>query len=165
MRFNSRRNTLVRLVTILNLGALDVHVAKCGRRWNGNRTLVPYSFTCTRTSAETCQGLCTTVCSKVYSNSLGRQVECKRFCNMFSGSSPSLLRQHGSCSSALLPVELSENMLQNLFLNLPPQTVPSSLRTYPHNLYRSKMCSSKITVVQSKFRYSYTIVPLPRHLV
>ena len=48
---------------------------------------------------------------------------CKRFCNMFSGSSPCLLGQHGSCSSAQLPVELSENMLQNLFHNLPPQTV------------------------------------------
>ena len=42
---------------------------------------------------------------------------------MFSGSSPCLLGQHGSCSSAQLPVEFSENMLQNLFLNLPPQTV------------------------------------------
>ena len=42
---------------------------------------------------------------------------------MFSGSSHCLLGQHGSCSSAQLPVELSENMLQNLFLNLPPQTV------------------------------------------
>ena len=47
----------------------------------------------------------------------------KRFSNMFSGSSPCLLGQHGSCSSAQLPVELSENMLQNLLLNLPPQTV------------------------------------------
>ena len=43
---------------------------------------------------------------------------------MFSGSSPCLLGQHGSCNSAQLPVELLENMLQNLFLNLPPQTVP-----------------------------------------
>ena len=49
---------------------------------------------------------------------------CTRFCNMFSGSSPCLLGQHGSCNSAQLPVELLENMLQNLFLNLPPQTVP-----------------------------------------
>ena len=31
---------------------------------------------------------------------------CKRFCNMFSGSSSCLLGQHGSCSSAQLPVEL-----------------------------------------------------------
>ena len=31
---------------------------------------------------------------------------CKRFCNMFSGSSPCLLGQHGSCSSAQQPVEL-----------------------------------------------------------
>ena len=43
---------------------------------------------------------------------------------MFSGSSPCLLEQHGSCSSDQLPMEHSENMLQNLFLNLPPQTVP-----------------------------------------
>ena len=42
---------------------------------------------------------------------------------MFSESSPKLLGLHGSCSSAKLPVELSENMLQNLLLNLPPQTV------------------------------------------
>ena len=34
-----------------------------------------------------------------------------------------MLGQDSSCSSALLPVELSENMLQNLLLNLPPQTV------------------------------------------
>ena len=34
----------------------------------------------------------------------------KRFCNMFSGSSPCLLGQHGSCSSAQLSVELSENI-------------------------------------------------------
>ena len=43
----------------------------------------------------------------------------KRFCNMFSRSYPCSLGQHGSCSSAPLPVELSEKMLQNLFLNLP----------------------------------------------
>ena len=48
----------------------------------------------------------------------------KRSCNMFSGSSPCLPGQHGSCSSAQLPVELSENMLQNLLLNQ-PQTVVS----------------------------------------
>ena len=47
----------------------------------------------------------------------------KGFCNMFSGSSPCLQGQHGSCSSAQLPVELSKYMLHNLFLNLPPQTV------------------------------------------
>ena len=44
---------------------------------------------------------------------------------MFSGSSPCLLGQHGSCSSAQLTVKLSENMLQNLLHNLPPQTVAS----------------------------------------
>ena len=42
---------------------------------------------------------------------------------MFSRSSLCFLGQHGTCSSAQLSVELSENMLQNLFLNLPPQTV------------------------------------------
>ena len=46
----------------------------------------------------------------------------KRFWNKFSGISP-FLALAGSCSSAQLPVELSEIMLQNLFLNLPPQTV------------------------------------------
>ena len=51
----------------------------------------------------------------------------KMFCNMFSGSSPCLLGQHGICSSAQLPVELSEDMLQNIFLTLPPQTVSSEL--------------------------------------
>ena len=45
----------------------------------------------------------------------------KRFCNKFSGSFPCLLWQHGSCSSAQPPVELSKNMLQNLFLDLPPR--------------------------------------------
>ena len=44
----------------------------------------------------------------------------KRFCSMFSGSSPCLLGQHGSFSSAQLPVELVENMLQNLFLTCHP---------------------------------------------
>ena len=34
-----------------------------------------------------------------------------------------MLGQHGSCSVAQLPVELSENMLQNIFLNLPPHSV------------------------------------------
>ena len=47
----------------------------------------------------------------------------KGFCNMFSGSSPCLLGQHGNCGSAQLPVELSEDMLQNLFHNPPPQTI------------------------------------------
>ena len=46
--------------------------------------------------------------------------------NIFSWSSSCLLGQHGSCSSSQLPVELSENMLQNLFLNLPPQSVQGS---------------------------------------
>ena len=43
--------------------------------------------------------------------------------NMFSESSPCLLGQHCSCSSAQLHVEVSEHILQNLFHNLPPQTV------------------------------------------
>ena len=42
---------------------------------------------------------------------------------MFLEISHCLLGQHGSRSSAKLPVELSGNMLQNLFLNLPPHSV------------------------------------------
>ena len=42
---------------------------------------------------------------------------------MISESSPCLLGQHGSCSTAQRPVELSENILQNLFNKLLPQTV------------------------------------------
>ena len=61
----------------------------------------------------------------------------KRFCSMFSGNSPCLLGQHGSCSSAQLPVELSENMLQNLFLNLPPQTVATVAAHQPWELPKS----------------------------
>ena len=38
----------------------------------------------------------------------------RRFCSMFSESSLCLLGQHGSCSSAQLSVELSENIVQNL---------------------------------------------------
>ena len=53
----------------------------------------------------------------------------KRLCSIFSGSSPCLLGQHGSCSSSQLPVDLSENMLQNLFLNLPPHSVEFRERT------------------------------------
>ena len=41
---------------------------------------------------------------------------------MFSESSPCLLGQHSSCSTAQQPVELSKNILQNLFHNLTPQT-------------------------------------------
>ena len=50
----------------------------------------------------------------------GRQVEYKVVLHFFKEVP---LGQHGSCSSAQLPVELSENLLQNLFLNLPPRTV------------------------------------------
>ena len=46
-----------------------------------------------------------------------------RFCILFSERSPCLLGQHGSCSTAQRPGELSENILQNLFHKLPPQTV------------------------------------------
>ena len=55
---------------------------------------------------------------------------CKRFCNMFSGSSPCLLWQHGSYRSAQLPGELSENMLQNLLHKLPPQTLCVSMISF-----------------------------------
>ena len=34
-----------------------------------------------------------------------------------------MLGQHASCSTAQQPVELSENISQNLFFPLPPQTV------------------------------------------
>ena len=47
----------------------------------------------------------------------------KRFCSMFSGSFPCLLGQHGSCSSAQLPVELSEESKQNLRNKWPPHPV------------------------------------------
>ena len=42
---------------------------------------------------------------------------------MFSESSSCLLGQHGNCSSAQQPVELSEKNLNNCFNKLPPQTV------------------------------------------
>ena len=51
-----------------------------------------------------------------------------RFCNTFSESSPCLLGQHGSCSTAQRPVELSEHMLQNLFHNLTSQTAGTLMR-------------------------------------
>ena len=47
----------------------------------------------------------------------------RRFCNMFSESFPCLLGQHDSCRAAQLPVELSENIFQNLWNKLPPQTL------------------------------------------
>ena len=47
----------------------------------------------------------------------------RRFWNMFSKSSPCLLVQHGSCSKAQRPVELSENSLQNLRNKWPPHPV------------------------------------------
>ena len=53
--------------------------------------------------------------------SLGR-----RFCNMFSESSPCLLGQHESSSTAQWPGELSENILQHLRNKLPPQTVEAT---------------------------------------
>ena len=42
----------------------------------------------------------------------------ERFCKMFSESFPCLLGQHGSCSTAQMPGELSKNILQNLFHDL-----------------------------------------------
>ena len=42
---------------------------------------------------------------------------------MFSESSPCLFGQHRSCSTAQRPVELLEDLLQNIFHNLRPQTV------------------------------------------
>ena len=47
----------------------------------------------------------------------------RRFCNTFSESSLCLLGQHGSCSTAERPVELSINISQNLQNKLLPQTV------------------------------------------
>ena len=52
----------------------------------------------------------------------------KKFCKMFSESSPCLLGQHGTCSTVQQPVELSENILQNIFHNRTPQTVRSAIR-------------------------------------
>ena len=54
--------------------------------------------------------------------SLVRQLVDK-ICYMFSESFSCLLGQHGRCSSAQQPVELSENILQNLFYKLPTQSV------------------------------------------
>ena len=45
------------------------------------------------------------------------------FCNMFSKSSPCLLGQHGSCSMAQQPIELSEKSSQNLRNKWPPHPV------------------------------------------
>ena len=53
---------------------------------------------------------------------LGRQVV-NKVCKMCSESCPSMLRRHGSSSTAQRPTELAEINLQNLFHNLPPQTV------------------------------------------
>ena len=47
----------------------------------------------------------------------------QRFCSIFSKSSSCLLGQHGSCSAAQQPGELSENILQNFLNKLPPQTL------------------------------------------
>ena len=53
--------------------------------------------------------------------SLGRQIV-KKCCKMFCESSPCLLGQHSSCSTAQRHVELSENILQDLSHNLRHQT-------------------------------------------
>ena len=51
---------------------------------------------------------------------------------MFSESFPCLLGQHGSCNPAQQAVELSENMVQNIFNKLPPQTVDvDTFQKYP----------------------------------
>ena len=52
----------------------------------------------------------------------------RRFCNMFSESYPCSLGQHGNCTAAQQPGELSQNILQNLLNKLPPQTVHFRLR-------------------------------------
>ena len=59
--------------------------------------------------------------------SLGRQLV-EGFVICFLKVPPILLGQHGSNSTAKGPVELLENILQNLLLNLPPQTV---FKMYP----------------------------------
>ena len=69
---------------------------------------------------------------------------------MFSRSSLCLLGQHGSCSSAQMPVELSGNMLQNLFLNLPPQTVPDRDKSL---LYRVTKVLGDTYFVDLKMRF------------
>ena len=53
----------------------------------------------------------------------------KRFHNMFSENSSCLLWQRGSCSTAQRPVELSENILQNLFNKLQTQTAERRCNT------------------------------------
>ena len=53
----------------------------------------------------------------------------RRFCNMFSKTSPCLLGQHGSCSEAQQPGELSENSKQNLRNKWPPHPVDCSHRS------------------------------------
>ena len=64
----------------------------------------------------------------------------KKFCKMFCESSPCLLGQHSSCSTAQRHVELSENILQDLSHNLRHQT-PSpdgigNVRVRQHELAR-----------------------------
>ena len=55
--------------------------------------------------------------STVWGDRLWKRI-CWHFWNF-----PSFLGQHGSCSTAQWPVELSDNILQNFFHNLTPQTV------------------------------------------
>ena len=45
----------------------------------------------------------------------------KRFCSMFSGGFPCLLGQHGSCSSAQLPVELLEISYKTFYTTCRPR--------------------------------------------
>ena len=96
------------------------------RRWPGQRcSLSPSYLSHLRPSGTTVSILAPTSATCYLSPTVWGGRLSKRFCSMFSWSSPCLLGQHGSCSTAQLPVDLSENMLQNLFPNLPPQTVQS----------------------------------------
>ena len=52
---------------------------------------------------------------------------------MFSVSSPCLLGQHGSCSTDQQPMELLENIVQNLIYKLPPQIVLHYMNNRYHN--------------------------------
>ena len=54
-----------------------------------------------------------------FAYSLGR----KLVCNKFSESSTGLLGQHGSCSTAPRPGDVSENMIQNLGNKLPRRPI------------------------------------------
>ena len=94
-----------------------------------------------------CECHLSTLCSTVWGGRLR-----KRFCNMFSESST------GSWDELQLPCcpskqgELPENMLQSLFLNLPPQTVRQSSR-----LVVTGHCASPITFIIFGPTYSHYV--------